>query len=183
LIADLKQDSRFARYDLEQAERTAPKDTGGLSIEGLAATPAQGLLIGFRNPLAGGISANGVLKNGKAIMVHFLNPLAVLQGQTAQFADPIELDLDGLGIRDIAWRKANQYLIVAGSYHANEQRLEKHWLYLWDSGSGELKRLEHIDLGDLNIEAAFFFPDQDDRVELLSDDGDQKGFRCVSIGL
>ncbi|WP_172680339.1 DUF3616 domain-containing protein, partial [Methylomonas koyamae] len=183
-IADLKQDSRFARYDWEQAERTPPKDTGGLSIEGLATTPAQGLLIGFRNPLAGGTSENGVLKNGKAILVHLLNPLALLQDQTAQFAAPIELDLAGLGIRDIAWRQDNQYLIVAGPYHANEQRLEKHWLYLWDSESGDLKRLEHIDLGELNIEAAFFFPGDENWVMLLSDDGkDKKSFRCVSVKL
>lgn len=183
LIADLKQDSRFARYNWEQAEHTPPKDTGGLSIEGLAATPAQGLLIGLRNPLAGGASKNGILKNGKAIVVHLLNPLALLQGQAAQFAAPIELDLDGLGIRDIIWRQDNQYLIVAGPYHANKQRLEKHRLYLWDSESGDLKRLEHIDLEELNIEAAFFFPNQDSRVELISDDGEEKGFKCVSVEL
>ncbi|CAD6878070.1 hypothetical protein [Methylomonas albis] len=183
LIADLKQDERFARYDWEQAERTPPKGKGGLSIEGLAATAQQGLLIGFRNPLAGGVSDNGYLKNGKAILVHLLNPLALLQGQTAQFAEPIELDLDGLGIRDIVLHRDNQYLIVAGPYHANEKRLEKHWLYLWDSASGQLERLEHIDLGELNIEAAFFFSGENDRVVLLTDDGEQKGFRCVLMGL
>ncbi|WP_026602031.1 DUF3616 domain-containing protein [Methylomonas sp. 11b] len=183
LIADLKQDKRFARYDWEQAERIPPKDTGGLSIEGLAATPEHGLLIGFRNPLAGGNTENGYLKNGKAILVHLLNPLALLQGQAAQFAEPIELDLDGLGIRDIAWHQDHLYLIVAGPFHANEKRLEKHWLYLWDSASGELERLEHIDLGDLNIEAAFFFPSQNDRVELLTDDGAKKEFQCISVTL
>ncbi|AMK77835.1 MULTISPECIES: DUF3616 domain-containing protein [Methylomonas] len=183
LIADLKQDQRFARYDWEQAEHIQPKGKGGLSIEGLTATPKNGLLIGFRNPLAGGDTENGFLKNGKAILVHLLNPLALLQGQAAQFAEPIELDLDGLGIRDIAWRQDHQYLIVAGPYHANEDRLEKHWLCLWDSDSGKLTRLDRIDLGDLNIEAAFFFPGQNDRVELLSDDGEQKGFQCVSVAL
>ncbi|OAI09687.1 DUF3616 domain-containing protein [Methylomonas methanica] len=183
LIADLKQDKRFARYNWEQAERMPPKSKGGLSIEGLAATPEQGLLIGFRNPLAGGDTENGYLKNGKAILVHLLNPLALLQGQAAQFAEPIELNLDGLGIRDIAWRQDHEYLIVAGPYHANEDRQEKHRLYLWDSDSGKLKRLEHIDLGELNIEAAFFFPGQNDRVELLSDDGEQKEFQCVSVEL
>ncbi|QSB02234.1 DUF3616 domain-containing protein [Methylomonas sp. EFPC1] len=183
LINDLKQDRRFARYDWEQAERIPPKGKGGLSIEGLAATPEHGLLIGFRNPLAGGDTENGVLKNGKAILVHLLNPLALLHDQAAQFAEPIELDLDGLGIRDIAWRQDHQYLIVAGPYHANKDRLEQHRLYLWDSDSGKLERLDHIDLGDLNIEAAFFFPGQNDRVELLSDDGEQKGFQCVSVEL
>lgn len=183
LIADLKRDIRFARYDWEQAEHIQAKGKGGLSIEGLAATPEHDLLIGFRNPLAGGDTEDGFLKNGKAILVHLLNPLALLQGQAAQFAEPIELNLDGLGIRDITWRQDHQYLIVAGPYHANKDRLEKHRLYLWDSESGNLKRLDHIDLKDWNIEAAFFFPSQDDRVELLSDDGEQKGFKCVSVAL
>lgn len=184
LIADLKQDDRFARYDWEQAERIQPKDKGGLSIEGLATTPEHGLLIGFRNPLAGGDNENDYLKNGKAILVHLLNPLALLQGQAAQFAEPIELDLDGLGIRDIAWRQDYQYLIVAGPYHANTHRLEKHWLYCWDSDSGKLERLDHIDLGELNIEAAFFFPKNENQVVLLSDDGkDKKSFQCVSVAL
>ncbi|MCQ8119267.1 DUF3616 domain-containing protein [Methylomonas rosea] len=184
LIADLKQDKRLARYNWEQAERIQPKSKGGLSIEGLAATPEHALLIGFRNPLAGGDTENGYLKNGKAILVHLLNPLALLQGQAVQFAEPIELDLDGLGIRDIVWRQDHEYLIVAGPYHANEKRLEKHRLYLWDSDSGKLKRLDHIDLGELNIEAAFFFAENKNRVILLSDDGkDKKSFRYVSVVL
>ena len=107
----------------------------------------------------------------------------MLQGQAAEFSQPIELNLDGLGIRDIARVKDHKYLIVAGPYHANEDRMEKHRLYLWDSESGKLDRLEHIDLKDLNIEAAFFFPDQVDRVELLTDDGEQKSFQCMSVTL
>lgn len=179
LIADLKQDQHFAHYNWERAEHIPPKGKGGLSIEGLAATPEQGLLIGFRNPLAG-----GDMENGKAILVNLLNPFALLQGQAAQFAEPIELDLGGLGVRDITWRQDRQYLIVAGPYHANKEHREQHWLYLWDSEPERLTRLEHIDLGELNIEAAFFFPEDENQVVLLSDDGkDKKSFQCVSVAL
>ena len=183
LITDLKRDIRFITYSFDRAENIAPKAIGGLSIEGLAATPEQGLLIGFRNPLIGGIKKDDKLIDGKALLINLLNPLAVLQGQAAEFSQPIELNLDGLGIRDIARVKDHKYLIVAGPYHANEDRMEKHRLYFWDSKSGKLDRLEHIDLKDLNIEAAFFFPDQIDRVELLTDDGEQKGFQCISVAL
>ncbi len=173
LIANLKQDIRFTHCCLHQAEGIAPKDQGGLSIEGLAATPEQGLLIGFRNPLI----------DGKALLVHLINPLALLQGQAPLFGDPIELDLDGLGIRDITWRRDHEYLIVAGPHHTNEDRQEKHRLYAWNSVSGQLAAHSHIDLNQLNIEAAFFFPGKDDRVALLSDDGDLKGFHCLSVAL
>lgn len=183
LIADLKRDLRYAAYHFDLAETIAPKEIGGLSIEGLAATPEQGLLIGFRNPLAGGCVENGRLVGGKTLLAPLLNPLEVLQGHAAEFEAPIELDLGGHGIRDIAWRQDREYLIVAGPYHANVDRLEQHRLFLWNSASGEFEYLEHIDLGELNIEAAFFFPDRTDRVELLTDDGEKKGFRCVSVEL
>ncbi|WNB74826.1 DUF3616 domain-containing protein [Methylomonas koyamae] len=184
LIDDLILDRRFKPYRLDKAVGIAPKASGGLSIEGLAATPEQSLLIGFRNPLAGGTEKNGRLQDAKALIVPLLNPLNLLQGQTATFGDPIELDLGGYGIRDIAWRQGDEYLIVAGPYHANEDRSEKHRLYLWHSNkpTHKPKRLD-ADLGELNIEAAFFFPGQTDWVELLSDDGDTKGFQCVSVKL
>jgi hypothetical protein len=183
LITDLKRDIRFIPYGFDRTESIAPKAIGGLSIEGLADTPEQGLLIGFRNPLAGGEITDDKLIAGKALLINLLNPLAVLQGQAAKFAKPFELNLDGLGIRDIARLKDHKYLIVAGPYHTNEDRMEKHRLYFWDSESGKLDRLDHIDLKYWNIEAAFFFPNQVERVELLTDDGEQKGFQCISVTL
>lgn len=183
LITDLKRDIRFITYGFDRAENIAPKAIGGLSIEGLAATPEQGLMIGLRNPLAGGLTKDDKHISGKAILIGLLNPLAVLQGQAAQFAQPIELNLDGLGIRDIVWRKNRQYLIVAGPYHANQDHMEKHQLYLWDSDSNKLDRLDQIDLKDWNIEAAFFFPDKINCVELLTDDGEQQGFQRISVKL
>lgn len=176
LIADLSQDSRFKNYAFAKAAAIPPKTIGGLSIEGLAATPDKGLLIGFRNPLV----------NSKAILIPLKNPFDVVAGKKPEFGDSIELDLNGYGIRDIVWRKKQQYLIVAGPYHGNDgsnnQKLQKNKLYLWSSKSGKLKALKKIDLKTFNIEAAFFYPDQDDFVQLLSDDGRQGrelGFRSL----
>ncbi|HYG61171.1 MAG TPA: DUF3616 domain-containing protein [Thermoanaerobaculia bacterium] len=67
------------------------EEPGALNIEGLAAKDGK-LLIGFRGPVRG----------GKALVVTLENPQEVLnQGAPASFATPIELDLDGLGIRSL----------------------------------------------------------------------------------
>ena len=190
LIADLKKDSRFDDYDLGKAKKNQAKAVDGLSIEGLAATVNKGLLIGFRNPLIGGKIKKDRLVHGKALVVELLNPFEVIHGVKAKFADPIELDLDGFGIREITQRKKNKYLIVAGPYHENvatdDHKCEESRLYKWSSKSGKLNRLKKFDLDTLNIEAALFYPGNDDCVQLLSDDGklgSGNGFRSVALHL
>jgi hypothetical protein len=190
LLEALEQDERFKAYHFKQARTLLSKGIGGLNIEGLSATPDKSLLIGFRNPLQGGSIEHGRLIAGKAILVELRNPFAVINGEAPVFADPVELDLHGLSIRDISWRKKQTYLIVAGPYHDNlptpKQPREKTQLYSWSSKSGKLKHLKKIDLHDLNIEAAIFYPGQEDSVQLLSDDG-QLGstltFRSVTLDL
>lgn len=171
LIADLGKDDRFSQYKLAAAREIAPKDLGGLSIEGLAATPEGALLIAFRNPLRGGKVENGVLVGGMAFAVPLLNPLEVIDGKPAKFGDPLEMDLAGYGIRSIEARK-NDYLVVAGPYHENAasagHKREPSRLHLW---SGNTDRQKPIGLKQLNIEAAFFYPGDDQYVQLLSDDG------------
>ena len=177
LLADLEKDARFKKYHIEKAKATQPKGMRGLSIEGLAATAQGGLLIGFRNPLVGGTEQNGRIVGGKALLVTLLNPLAVIAGKPAQFGDPIELDLGGYGIRSIELRTKDEYLIVAGPYHENDATpREESRLYLW---SGKAPAPIAIKLDDLNVEAAFFYPDDAKQVQLLSDDGKncRGGFR------
>lgn len=175
LIADLQDDDRFYKYHFGKAKKVQAKAIGGLSIEGLASTPDNGLLIGFRNPLSGGDTKQGRLENAKALIVKLKNPFEVIHGLKAKFADPIELDLGGFGIREITRRKDHKYLIVAGPYHENiateEHIKEVGRLYKWSSKTGKLNILKKIDLVGLNIEAALFYPDNDDVVQLLSDDG------------
>ncbi|MCX7088203.1 MAG: DUF3616 domain-containing protein [Methylococcales bacterium] len=190
LIDALEQDARFDAYQFKQARTLPSKGLGGLNIEGLSATPDKGLLIGFRNPLQGGKVKRDKLVNGKALLVKLLNPFEVINGHPPHFADPIELDLKGMSIRDISWRKKQKYLIVAGPYHDNlaskKHPREKTQLYSWSTQSGKLKHLKKIDLQDLNIEAAIFYPGRGSHVQLLSDDGQlgcTQGFRSVTLKL
>lgn len=178
LIDNMKQDPHFKKYRLGKAEKTPPKAIGGLSIEGLAATPDNGLLIGFRNPLSGGKINNDRLVNGNALLVKLKNPFEIIHGLPARFARPIELDLNGQGIREITWRKKHQFVIIAGPYHENmaskAHPKETGRLYQWSSRSKKLKECKKVDLGDLNIEAAFFYPKDNKMVQLLSDDGQMR---------
>jgi hypothetical protein len=93
LLPDLSRAPQLGAFNLADAASRAPKASGGLSIEGLCATPEGSLLIGFRNPVP----------DQKALLIPLLNPGEVIEGIPARFGAPIQLDLDGLGIRDIAY--------------------------------------------------------------------------------
>src|ERR1043165_7727785 len=110
LLDDLLRDPKLGPFNLAAASQREPKARGALNIEGLSATPDGHLLIGFRNPIPG----------GKALLLPMLTPDAVIHGQAAKFGEPILLDLQGLGIRDMAFW-AGQYAIIAGSYDGKGQ--------------------------------------------------------------
>jgi hypothetical protein len=190
LVDELIKDCRFTRYALTTARTIPPKKIGGLSIEGLAATPEGGLLIGFRNPLTQGTIQHKRLMKGKALLIKLKNPFEILEGRSACFDDPIELDLKGFGIRDIVWRIKHRYLIVAGPYHDNQPtqhfKRKKFQLYSWSEKSQKLKRFKRTPLKNLNIEAALIYPESSDSVQLLSDDGvlvKSVGFRSLFLNL
>lgn len=84
----------------------------GLNIEGLTVSKdARTLLLGLRSPLA----------DGKALLIPVTNPVAALGlGESAPqplaLAQPVLVDLGGLGFRSIEWDAARGvYLIAAGS--------------------------------------------------------------------
>ena len=122
LLQDLNKDPRFKLFNLPVAAQRAPKAAGGLNIEGLSATPENHLLIGFRNPIPG----------GKALLIPMLNPDEVIERKPARFGDAILLDLDGLGIRDMAYLDG-QYLIIAGHPDGGGHS----HLYFWRGGLGK----------------------------------------------
>ena len=157
LLRDLIHDPRLKRFNLAAAAQLEPKARGALNIEGLSATPEGHLLIGFRNPIPG----------GKALIVPLLNPDEVVRGKTARLGEPILLDLDGLGIRDMAvWNE--KYLVAAGSF---DGKGASH-LYEWPGGSAKAQRVKHAHLNGLNPEAIIFYPDKGwEDVQVLSDDG------------
>lgn len=160
LLGDLAKEPKLFRFNLHGAAHLPPKAPGALNIEGLASTPDRRLLIGFRNPIP----------DGKALIVPLLNPGDLIDGQPAQFGDPVQLDLGGLGIRSITlWH--DKYMIVAGSFE--EGRNPR--LFVWDGGSDKPRLIRGLDLTGLNPEAIAFQDESGiERLYLVSDDGTVK---------
>ena len=157
LLDDLFSDPRFARFHLPEAAAHAPKEPEALNIEGLAATSDGHLLIGFRNPVP----------NGKALLIPLLNPNEVIEGQPGRFGPAIQLNLRGLGIRDLAYHDG-AYLIIAGPYHGGGP----FHLYRWPGGETTPQRIKTEDFGTLHPEAAVIYPQTGlTEFQLLSDDG------------
>ncbi|MCI0537230.1 MAG: DUF3616 domain-containing protein, partial [Verrucomicrobiales bacterium] len=161
LVSDLARAPELARFDFEKAARLAPKQRGGLNIEGLCATPDNRLLIAFRNPVP----------NGQALLVPLTNPeQVVMAGQRAKFGEPILLDLDGLGVRDIAYADG-RYILIAGSFDGQGQSR----LFCWAGGNSKPQLLKRVKLKGLNPEAIAIYPDRGlEEFQLFSDDSSQR---------
>ncbi|MCG9889726.1 MAG: DUF3616 domain-containing protein [Thermosynechococcaceae cyanobacterium MS004] len=161
LVEDMLKDERLHHYRLDKAAKVPPKQKEGLNIEGLAATPNQEILIGFRNPIP----------QDKAILLTLKNPKDLIEKSVhAIFGDPIELDLNGLGIRSIEyWRSQGCFIIIAGAYDGSDQFS----LYQW-SGL-EVENPQPIEItglpSDFRPESVLFYPNQNSQFQLLSDDG------------
>ncbi len=158
LLDDLMADERYEKFGFAElfADKIAP-EMGGVNIEGLASTPDGKLLIAFRSPIF----------ENQAILAVLTNPNEVIEGGTANFEDPIQLGLEGLGIRDIAyWEKEKSYLIIAGSIADSNE----FFLYKWDGQtSNPSEKLRNVDFTGLNPESITIFPNNS--VMILSDDG------------
>jgi hypothetical protein len=167
LLEDLLAEPRLARFGLQAAAQLAPKAPGGFNLEGMTATPAGGVIIGFRNPL----------HEGRALIIPLDNPADVIAGGKPRFGEPVLLDLGGRGVRSLSsWR--GRYLIAAGSPTSAAEPGPA--LYTWD-GNGA-PGLATIDVAGLNPEA-FFTPEESERIMLLSDDGSLPidGTECKSL--
>lgn len=158
LLDDLIEDPRFAAFHFAEASQHAPKDEWSLNIEGLSATPEGHLLIGFRNPIP----------QGKALLIPMLNPNEVVQGeQRAKLGTAFQLDLGGLGIRDIEYFQGT-YLIMAGPYNGGND----FELYRWSGGQALPQRIKVKHLDNYHPEAIIIYPDKGlQEIQILSDDG------------
>ncbi|MGZ8227793.1 MAG: DUF3616 domain-containing protein [Methylococcaceae bacterium] len=175
LFVDMSKDERLKQYQLEAAEKLPPNAKGGLNIEGLAVTPDKEILIGFRNPV----------HQGKAILLPLTNPKELLKEKNANavFGDPIELDLNGLGIRSIEyWESYNRFIIIAGAYDGSAQFSLFQWSGLKDENP---EQVEVTGLpSDFRPESVLFYPNRDNQFQLLSDDGSlerKAGTPCKDI--
>jgi hypothetical protein len=147
-----------------------------LNIEGMAATPADGLLIGLRGPLSA---------KKEALLVAFRNPAAVVDNGAAPQFDRVDpLDLEGRGIRsiDLISRDPERYLIIAGPVVDADSGFA---VFSWD-GPGKKPTKLDVAIGNIKPEAAMAVPGQK-IVQLLSDDDDdceqpeKRRFRSVDI--
>jgi hypothetical protein len=163
LLKDLIGAPELAGLGLGEGASRAPKDPGGLSIEGLAPTPEGDLLIGFRNPIP----------EAKALIVRLSNPSALVRGDAdrAVITRAALLDLGGRGIRAIEFVPPSSYLIVGGAFDATRNFR----LFRWSGGASDpVVTLDVPGLDDLNPEELIAIPDGDVcEIELLSDDSDR----------
>lgn len=157
-------------------------DGSGFNLEGLAAMPdVTGLFLGFRAPLT------PVSKRKNALVIPLLNPGALV-GATpargpnpdgsglARFGEPIELDLDGLGIRSMEGNGSG-YIVIGGDVADSGLKV----LYTWTGRRGDVPvrrsvYLQSLDSRpDFNVEGIVEIspgpPGPATVVELLSDDG------------
>lgn len=168
LLDDLLAAPQLAHLGLSAASQIAPKEPGGLNLEGMTARADNAsVFIGFRNPRP----------RERAIVVPILNPRAIIEGQHANIGAPILLDLGGLGIRGLAyWR--SRYLVLGGAI-ANEAESR---LFVWDGEDTTPTPIASVSLSDFNPEGFVAYSDLTS-VLLLSDDGSRliDGEECKRI--
>ncbi|MEV7615393.1 hypothetical protein [Streptomyces sp. NPDC089799] len=149
----------------------APKQIDGFNVEGLEFAPGSTTTayLGFRAPLAPAVPG------GKALLVPVTNMDKVVGGAKAVFGAPVELDLGGLSVRDIRKNAADQYLILAGSWAADDNT-DPYAVYSWDgvAGHAPVKRADLPTTDPGGWEAIVEVPDLSvagARVQLITDNG------------
>ena len=162
LVRDLANLPALKDEKLAAAARIAPKQAGGLNIEGLSTTPGGALLIGLRNPIP----------NGKALLIPLENPDEVIAGKAAKLGTPIRLSLGGRGVRSMEYEPAlGRYLIVAGTAGEGGE----FQLYQWSGVPAEdALPVGGVDFSGLQPEGMIVYPGDKVRVQVFSDDGTRK---------
>jgi hypothetical protein len=169
LLADLAREPDFARFGFASATGRAPKEVGGLNIEGLTDTPDGRLLIGFRNPIP----------DGKALLIPLLNPKGVVAGEPAAFGTAILLDLGGLGVRGLGSLPDGSYYIVAGPKGGGGQSR----LYFWPDEAATPEVVPQLLPAGANPEGICFHDSQRSQFLILTDDGSRRmgGVDCKKL--
>ncbi len=162
LVNDITNLPDLKNENIGKAAKIAPKQPGGLNIEGLSATPGGALLIGLRNPVP----------DGKALLIPLENPLDVIAGKSAILGSPIRLALGGRGVRSIEYVPAlNSYLIIAGLPGVGG----KFELYRWSgSPSEEAKLVRGVKFDGFQPEGMIVYPGDESKAQIFSDDGTKK---------
>ncbi|WP_443067798.1 DUF3616 domain-containing protein [Streptomyces sp. NBC_01351] len=149
-----------------------PKQIDGFNVEGLEFAPGSTstAYVGFRAPLA------PAALGGKALIVPVTNfDQVVAAGAKPVFGAGVELDLGGLAVRDIRKNAADQYLILAGSWAADDNS-DPYALYQWDGvpGHAPVKRVDLPTTDPGGWEAIVNVPERlvpGARIQLITDSG------------
>jgi hypothetical protein len=112
---------------LQSAGSNPSKQATGLNVEGVEFAPGSTTTayVAFRAPLEPYGSGNDAL----LVPVTDLPSLIGAQDGSATFGSPIEMNLGGLGIREIRKNADDQYLIIAGTPDGSNSQFS---LYTWD---------------------------------------------------
>lgn len=131
-----------------------------MNVEALAATPEGGLLIGLRAPL----------RNGKALVVPFKNPKAVVDEPNTppDFGEAVPVKLVDRGFRSMETLESGKYAIIAGPVSDSAEGFA---LFRWSGPGTDPVKVDGADLTGIKPEAAIAVPGQN-LLQLLSDDGD-----------
>jgi hypothetical protein len=158
---------------LESAGSNPSKQATGLNVEGLEFAPGSTTTayLAFRAPLEPYGSGNDAL----LVPVTDLPSLIGAQPGAATFGSPIEMDLGGLGIREIRKNADDQYLIIAGTPDGSNSDFA---LYTWDGEPSDAPTLTNTALPQVEDgawEGIVSVPDplvDGSSVELVEDNGD-----------
>jgi hypothetical protein len=156
------------------AEIPEVKGEGGLNIEAMEFSPDGGLLVGFRGPLLA----------GRALIARLENPAEMFEAGAPPRVSPelIALDLDGSGLRGMAWLPALAgYLLISGPV-ARQRGPFRLWFWKGppEAGArpvrvGDRQGFEHAE----GVTPAWI--DGQPRIVIVSDDGDRAAGRCASF--
>lgn len=167
LVRELKPALAAAHPVLAQAAEVAEvKEAGGLNIEALEFSPDGALLVGFRGPLLA----------GRALIARVENPAAMFESGEPPRVSPtlVTLDLDGCGLRGMAWVPAlGGYLLISGPA---ERRQVPFRLWFWTGRPEDEARSVRVGEQQGFAHAEGVTPaliDGQARIVIVSDDGDR----------
>ena len=159
------------------AQGVDPKlpDGSGLTIEGACMAPGSDTTayLAFRAPLVPPSARSRalivVVTNFPSMALAGVNPGA------ARFGPPIELNLGGRGVRDIALRGSNILIVAGAAGRAGPYTPSEFKLFTWDGQPGHQPQQRAAALDGLNPEAVVELPpapwSATNRIQLVSDNG------------
>ena len=151
------------------------KASGGLNMEALEITPdRQRLLLGFRSPLQGNHAVIATVENPQAVFESGAVPVV---GSALQL-----LDLGGQGIRGLAFvASLGGYLVISGPTSREKDDFK---LWFWSGQADAAARRVSIE-GIQGLERAEGVSpaviDGEQRIVIVSDDGDRKSGRFAQF--